>query len=670
MNEPLNHSIRFNRDRSGAQRIPTLSPGLYTGVVLNTSRPNNLITVGLEAPNNPVVECIWANGIISGLLGFKLSYLPPVKTRVIVMIQHAGSHFILGSFPYDLNDPGADDRSITDPGAEPYHNSETCAARRNDASKMVNDQKFPTDMIEGELDLSNLMGVGISLLSGLASLQGSDRARVECHLIDDMVRVISRTFRHHSAFGDADIYNDGGRLNVEWHGSAFDHEAFGNLKSSDPRVKQSADDQVSFEEQDIEGFNEDGRWRFSQYIGWLGDFINIFVTDPVSSLGGLASDKLRSGKARMHVNSDGSILFQSVADIVLEKVVRIRVPVKKRRPEDPRGNRTDDGPRSSEFVKTWRPTSENLFEMAYQLREYSRWLSGTYSLSRFHTMDRDFDVPSESSTPAPDIDCAEPLKAEENIEDNQDVQNWQLAYSTIRIFRDGSVQTVDAYGNSILTTKHGIQISSTQDLILQAAGSVNIVAGRDINVLAQKNVGITSVKESVRIKSEKAFQILVNAGNFVVELIGDAVMKLIGKFNANDTVSIDKNGDVNTVLGVTANQLFASVTKFDHHGDGHIFPGIPFVESVDSEFKFQDDYGDVPQYETFAQTALNRNEQPSSGDWDFSGNAVSGKGAPWPGEDPKHMAPIGGTNLNTPSSENQAASSEGLEEKAVTMKTQ
>ena len=55
----------------------------------------------------------------------------------------------------------------------------------------------------------------------------------------------------------------------------------------------------------VDGYTDDGRWRFSQYVGWVGNFIHLFVTDPVEHVGHLASERFRAGRSKIHAHIDG-----------------------------------------------------------------------------------------------------------------------------------------------------------------------------------------------------------------------------------------------------------------------------------------------------------------------------------------------------------------------------
>jgi len=373
----------------------------------------------------------------------------------------------------------------------------------------------------------------------------------------------------------------------------------------------------------------------------------------VEQLGRIASDQIRAGKSRVHIASDGAVLVQSVADIVLEKVVRIPVPVRIRPEGDPQGNKTDDQIRTLDPLKTWKPSnSSNLFEMVFQLREYARWLNNQAAFSRFRLQDREFKVPTEAETPAPKMLSGEVDREQANL--NAPL-NWQIAYSTIRIYRDGSIQMVDAYGNSWTSTKTGVMISSTTDILLQAAGSVNIVAGQSINLVARKDVGISAVTGGLWLRAQTGLQALVQSGNAVIDMMGSGFLKLVGGLNVNNASSITPDGEVNVLGGLTAAQLTALATNgpfgMPNHDPHmfHVFLGAPVVRPIADVFRYPSSYEGQSLYETMSQQALRVEEQPFTATWSFDQNLVPGKGSPWPGEGITHRVYNSNESLQVPS---------------------
>ena len=627
--QPLDPNFKPQKPSSSSMEKFMAVNKIYVGVVREVYYPNNTCDVTLDGIDVTASGCVWAAGVLSGMFGFRTSYLPPPKTKVLVVFTGQYPVYIIGCCPGPIVDPENHARPAVD-SEESYHNSQTFSHIRSKDSLLYASQKPPVDLTEGEFQLDNLLGVGLTMLRHMAKLQAGDLAAVECHVLNDMVRIISDTFKHYTAFGDYSIVNDGGKLNVEWHGTAHDHEAWGVKRPQDPKAPLSGENRV--DPNGAEGFTDDGRWRFSQYIGWLGNFIHVFVTDPVEQIGRLAEDQIRAGKFRAHVGQDGSVLVQSVADIVLEKVVRIPVPIRIRPQGDPKGNRSSDTISSTDGLKTWQPSDkDNLFEMVFQLREYARWLNNHAAFDRFRMEDKEFKVPTEAETPAPKRDGGEPDREDAN---KTAVDNWQIAYATIRIYRDGSIQTLDAYGNSFTSTKTGIMISSTTDIMLQSAGSINLVAGQSINLLARKDIGISATTGGLWLRASTKLQLLCQLGNVVVDTLQNGWLKIMGGLNVNNKASIDKAGEINATGNVTALQLAASSTNGpfgDHPHFFHIFQGQPAVETVVDQFDYPGSYAGQPLYETLSQQSLKTSESSSNGLWDFTDNAVPGKGSPWPG---------------------------------------
>lgn len=672
-----------------------LKPGLYRGVVKDFNPQNNTLKVQVR-DQNITVPCLWAAGLISGMLGFKTTYYPNLKTEVVLWWPENDSvGYVVGTVPATMIDPGMQRRTATGGApADDYSSLQSFHKRNAQNNRIYNGHKPVVDLTAGEFDMSNWLGVGITMLRNMASIQAGDLARVECHILDDMVRIISDTFRQYTAFGDFEIYNDGGKLNVVWNGTSQDFEAWGNRTSTDPKAPIPSRADVGDNLLTPDG-TDAGRWRFTQYIGWLGNFIHLYVTDPVNQLGKIAADQVRAGKFHAHVNNDGSFILQSVADIVLEKVVAIPVPIPIRTPDDTQGNLSDNT--STVEPKIWQPSNAgNMFEMVFQLREYARWLNNSYSLSRFGQQTRDYRIPSE----------AESVTGQAGI---------ALRYATIRIYRDGSIQTVDAYGNVITTTQTGIQVSTPKDFLIQAGGSVNVIAGRDINMVARQNVNIDAVTAAVRIKAQTAMMFFCAAGNIIYEAAAAFLHKFIGTITANNTVTIFPTGNIESlgsmiselvitgdlIAGATGsgsgtvtslNMQCAKVTANEVHGlkvfqtnppiDSNgtwpdaetavpaINPVSIQVMSIGDTYQRQTNYGVGQLYKTLTQQMLDKGDIATTGTvWNFSDNAADGRGPTWPGN-VQELTTSSGDKLNSPTSSTTFSEQPAaLSAQAVSIKT-
>lgn len=518
-----------------------LVPGsIYQCTVKEVIQPNNIVTCTLADGTGREMDnhCVSACGTVGGLLGFKANWIPPRGTKVLVLYTGDRVNYIIGSYGApDAGDTIGLGRSVTGPdrpddgGPLPYAMRKCFEWFRSAFLKGSDDSpnnmydfagKPVHDGVEGEYELTNQMGVALNLTRNLASIKAADLAKVECHIIDDMVRVISQTFKHFNAFGDYKIYNDGGRLNVRWDGTNVDWETYGAEKQGEQRSTLDTQN-VNVSIPTPQTMENDARWRFSQFVGFLGDFVNLFITDPVETVQRHPHVKHlnRSGKGRVHINEDGSMLLQSVSEIGMEKVCRIPVPLEQKPEYHPYGDRLFENPHPPDLepLKNWDFGKSggvgNSHYNVYQVRSYVKWFSNKFSKAQFLRLKKDWKVPSEAEVPEPDVKGQKQF--DKQLVNNEIEQPSVDTYATVRIQKDGSVLLLDAYDNSIVLSKGGVQIASTNNLQLEAAGSINMVAGRDVNVTAKNNVDVSALQKGVSIRSKTFFQQYCEDGGILFE---------------------------------------------------------------------------------------------------------------------------------------------------------
>ena len=508
---------------------------IYKAVVESVIQPKNTIICIAEGDSSLVIEnCVWAAGIFSNLFGFRFNYTPPRGSHVLVLYT-GETNYIIGGFltEYDGDTSGmrraslgSDQKEGT--GLSGWFETKIQSKLRGifnkkDGNMQNRGGNAPWDMIEGELEISNLLGVGATFMRHIAQLKAGELAKVECGIIDDMVRVISGVYKHHSSFGDYKIYNDGGRLNVRWDGSNADWEAYGKADRKEEKISQGEYKNSLKPPKNNEKINNDAKWRFSQFVGHLGDFINMFVTDPVVwAEGSQFLQEERSGKARVHVNEDGTILLSTVNEFVIEKTPRIIVPLEKLPEYHKDGNKpAEEFLDNLNYLKNWNFNEsggdQNVHYSVYQIREYAKWLSNQHAQAQFLRMDKDWYVPPEAAVPEPDT---RGQKHKDKIEANADVtvpDGVKNSYATIKICKDGSIVLVDAYDNSILLSKSGLSLTSHNNVQIEAAGSINMVAGRDINMLANKSIDLTSTKGGLSLRGENFIQQYCRRGGIMLE---------------------------------------------------------------------------------------------------------------------------------------------------------
>lgn len=484
-----------NRDRIDFGRV-------YSATISAVNPGHESYTARVDGTDMLLDDCRSALGLFCGLLGFKFHTRLTIGTRVLAVGNHPA--FIIACIN-TTGSAGVQPRQVGMGTTEETPDvTDTAPGEITDAGMWAS-YGTPIDLLEGEFEISNLMGVAAQFLTNMLRLQGSERAKIEMHLTRDLVRVVSKSFQHFSNFGNEEIDTDGGRVNVRFNGTSYEHEAWGAVKENDKKAA------VSKDEIDLGSVAETGRWRVARYFGYLGDFMQFFIMDPEKAIGQIA--QTNAGKSRVMFHSDGSILFQSVADIALERVTRVLVPVEKKTSHDPAGDDAETvRALNSAYLKLWPfGDMQDAYKSPYQLREYARWLSQFHGYARFHKLSKDWDVPGESASPAP--------AWQNNEEDREqaDTTPYYAAYACYRIMRDGSLVSLAGDGSAIVHTAGNIQVSAPRNLTIEAGGDIRIIAGRNIFMKARRNIEIVSILGGLITKARTLWRALVEKGTMYLK---------------------------------------------------------------------------------------------------------------------------------------------------------
>lgn len=501
---PSKENLRIERSNSSFVSLNNYK--IYEATVVDVIKPNNTVKVIVPSVGNTAVMCEMLSNSVSGFLGFNFNYMPPRGSTVLMFPISKTNGYIIGCLQKNSND-NASNRINQKYSGETSLDSECINFFSDQASErhgslvdrlklQVNNSAQPfADLMEGEVDISNQLGVGLMLLRHLSKLSAGDLATVECSLMDDMVRIISGTFKHISAFGDYKIYNDNGKLNVIWEGTSNANESFnGNLKIDEFSIPDPTKEHR---------FIDTARNRFASYVGYLGDFINVFVTDPITILEN--GNKKASGRFRAHVNTDGAMLVQSVSDIVFEKVTRIPVPVRKKLEHE----KVED----EKFleVKHWvDDAKEGTLDTFYRLRDYAKWFSNYYSMVRFRENTEEWNVASEAETEEPSInsDSAYKVKGEES---------YFTGYATIRMTFSGQILIMDSYNNSIEMNQKGLTLNSSSDIRIVSSGDTSIVTGGKFNVLSNGEINLSTTDNDVQVFAKGDIKHISSGGSIILQ---------------------------------------------------------------------------------------------------------------------------------------------------------
>lgn len=513
-NSPQPASAGFNKGPSPENLLRNTPDGgalisgvIYEGVItdVNPSLGVASVTLGQGAI---VTNCLFASNIISPLIGFHASFFIPVGSNVLLLYKSNANSYVIGGVPTVLQNRGS---YLVEEGAPGFKGREALSAYEvgdKDNTLTALGAAFPTDMLEGELDLSNTMGSVIAFLLNVIKLSSSDRAKVETCLLNGMVRIVSDYFVHHSSAGDSMIYDDG-RLNVVEQYTSYSHEADGKLTAED----SFADVEGGVIDMSSISPNDTGRWRYTKYLGFLGDFIHEIITDPEDAIGKYAAGNIKSGKVQQYVGSDGTLLFRAVGEIALERVCRIVKPIQIGKWDDPENPmKKEYDALDAKFLRVWEAWKdrEGLVQTAWQLREYARYLSCFFSYKRFLQLEKEgkMKIPTETSTPFPQWNCKEEDKATA-------MAGFIASYDTyacIRIMRDGSIVLLDGSASSVVMNQGNIQVSCQGNLELSAGGNLSLT-GKNVSVKAANHIELAAISGSLKASSRTGTQVYSELGS-------------------------------------------------------------------------------------------------------------------------------------------------------------
>jgi hypothetical protein len=462
-------------------------------------------------------RAIWVSSIFSSLTGLSVKTFPQIGQKVLVLRNTSlnnGLDWCIGTWS---DSDSTAEWMITDNYIGLDENaafSGTDQSNRDNISGTIfNSGHYPKDIVDGEGSIGIAHGASIDFLQNLVRLKASDLAKIEAYVLDDFIRIISQNYEHLSAFGDFKILNNKGSLDVIWRGTSNEHETFDKAQEGESKGIEVKRNGITLEDPTKEdALYADGRWRFQQYVGKLGNFIHMFITEPQKMVD-KADSKLTSARSKIYNGVDGSFLVQSVSDIAFEKVIRIPIPVLTCPPEE-----LDMAKMQMDAFQQWNPEDENaLYETSYKFLDYGRWLANYYSLAAFHGLkDSGVTVGSEASHSAPTFNVADD-KLKQPFSPIQGVfPDYITKYATMRIFKDGSILILNGYGCAVHMAGKDMSLSSPRDINISAAGAVNIT-GNDINLTARNCVDIVAALRGITMKAQTWFEAACEKGSILLE---------------------------------------------------------------------------------------------------------------------------------------------------------
>lgn len=564
---------------------------IFTGVVITSNAGSRAVTIKPDSYNQgngqghmgQMMQGLWVSSLLSNFIGFDDCSLPQPGTKVLCVATEASYCYVLGNIPSpSIGTEVFPARTML--GAKNALADEANRIGHQNNTTILQDNRQPSDIVDGEHVVANEYGVLLGLYQQLANLKASELAQVQCFLLDDLVRIISHNFQHYTALGEYNIYHDGKKLMAEFGATHKPAESYGRPAVEDdgntPMFSKGGTHTVD-DKQDFFDIEEDERVkaieRFKWFLGSVGDFLHVFlcrpdpkevrVLDPDGSV-----SKPDTGLADLHIGTDGGIHIRSVKEVFIEKTNWIRVPLRKAAPDDPNG---DDG-KELEYDKKEKfefkdefKYKENPFTYALQIRDYVAYVNEKTGYQNFKKHEKDFYVNDK-------IDEENSLKEIKQIDDKTDLnqEDYQLRTAGIYLMPNGGITIRDAWNSAIVMEGGNIYIQPAKDLVSQPLRNNIVKAGGHINMACKKNIDLSSSEEGLRLKSEKAQYFYSDKGGFVIEANGKEdtpgtpdptkeAIENVGGIVLKSKLSIYNYAEKNVVNYAKKNLLFQAMENAD-----------------------------------------------------------------------------------------------------------
>jgi hypothetical protein len=506
---------------------------LFSGVVVTSTAGSRTITVVREsygktdkADAGMMMEGRLVSSAMASYLGFKDYTIPQPGTRVLCVAESANSCYVIGSLPQNT----AEVRELPVRALLGAGNALKDKSNRRGHVKYttyIPDNRRATDVVDGEYVVGNELGVLLGLYQELATLKASEIAQVQCHLLDDLVRIISHNFQHYSSLGEYNIWHDGKKIMSEFGATHKPAESYGSTavngeNDCGPTFSEDGPPSNPDDSSDYYKISDDEQTqaisRFKVFLGSVADFLHVFLYRPAPSVRRYLSGKKGkpdTGLCDIHIGTDGGMHVRSVKEVFIEKTQWIRVPQRLYNPEDPKGDDMEsleyEEKKKFEFKDDYK-YKENPFAYALQIRDYVAYINEKCSYQNFKKMEKDFYVNDQ-------------LGEEDTIKDfgkiDKDtkmfLEKYELRTAGIYLMPNGGITIRDAWNSAIVMEGGNISIQPAKDLFLQPLRNCVTKAGGSYNMACKKHIDLSSSEEGFRLKTEKAQYLYSDKGGIVLE---------------------------------------------------------------------------------------------------------------------------------------------------------
>lgn len=502
---------------AGLDRIPQI----VRGSVVRSGIGSYDCEVSVDGGRCTVV-CSTLAPVLSDTYGVSQACMPAPGSSVLVCVEPAGltqgrpmRGVILGVIP-DATPHGyaSGDGPVSKVADTEFPEGGVAQFTEAGPSAIASDSEYPYrgefqggrphDIVPGEYALLNHAGAGLVIGAVSTTVKGSEMASIRCSALDNQVRVTSGHFRHISAAGGDEIFNDCGYITVESFVSMYHPERLGVQKTGDAAFKWSPVQPLSAQERrsGIEQArpSQTAKKRLYRYTGYLGDIVNVFVAspDPSKAIEEMASPGVDRGLLHYHVDSSGRLTVRSAAGILFERYDRIPVPKRRHYAWDPAGN-TDAG--SPKPKRPFKVKDDPPMGIGLTLGDAAAWWN-SQAYARFIQFDRDFSVPGQEDLKTPEDDYDRLGNASEQYKE------YDLRHSYIGLTPNGGIVLRDAWGSEIIMADGRITFNAAANIEVRSGSTVVVMGGDDVVVKAYNSMDLSATKKDVRVKAENNLQVV------------------------------------------------------------------------------------------------------------------------------------------------------------------
>jgi len=373
--------------------------------------------------------------------------------------------------------------------------------------KLIANSQRPGDSLPGDWGKANVHGVMVAILGLLATMKASDRAKIEFHVLDDLVRLTSGQYQHFSALGETHIYNDGGLVSFEFAGSPHDLEAHGLDELVEDGIFEASDRDKKYLVTDFKMRTpgQTVKRRVQAFFGALGDVFQLFLGKPAPGVETYERQELIQGLFHLHLDGSGRLGISAANGISLRRADRIPVPKKIREPWDPTGDKPEDEDFEIEPKKPFEYSAAYPFARNLQLHDSEEWLL-KHSYRPFDRLPKDWHTPQHGEVAAP-ADEYDPLnKAHENF------SKYDGREAGVFVEADGSVVIRDSWGSEIYMRGGNVMITCPGDVVTAPGKNIVQLGGRDVIIKARNSIDASATEGDVRLKAHRNFQAYSKGG--------------------------------------------------------------------------------------------------------------------------------------------------------------